>query len=115
VVVYISEAHPSDSPRARAGSNKNVLDPTTFEQRVKLAETTRTHLKLTVPVLIDGMDDKVAAAYAAHPDRLYIVGTDGKIAYQGGRGPRGFKIDEMAVRLSTLLKPTAPPPTPPPK
>ena len=37
------------------------------------------------------MDDKVNKAYAAWPDRLYVVGTDGKIAMMGEPGPRGFK------------------------
>ena len=44
----------------------------------------------------------------ALPDRLYLVGKDGKITYAGGRGPRGFKPDELedAIReeLAKLKK-----------
>ena len=40
-----------------------------------------------IPALVDGMDNKVGKAYAAMPDRLYLVGRDGKIAFRGARGP----------------------------
>ena len=38
-------------------------------------------------------------AYGAHPDRLYLVGTSGAIAYAGGPGPREFDTDawELAI------------------
>ena len=50
-------------------------------------------LKLPMPALIDGVDDKVGKAYGGWPDRLYLVGKDGKITYAGGRGPFGFDPD----------------------
>lgn len=52
-------------------------------------------LKLTLPAVIDGADNKVNIAYAGWPERLYVVGTDGKIAYKGAQGPKGFKIAEV--------------------
>ncbi len=36
------------------------------------------------------MDDAVNKAYSAWPDRIYVIGVDGKIALMGGQGPRGF-------------------------
>ena len=68
-----------------------------------LARRTAKDLDMGIPFAIDGMTDEVAMAYDAHPDRLYIVGADGKIAYQGDRGPRGFKVDEMNARLEEIL------------
>jgi len=56
-------------------------------------------------VLVDDMDDTVAKAYNAMPDRLFIVKADGTIGYCGGRGPRGFNVDEMEKALAKLLKP----------
>ncbi len=56
-----------------------------------------------MPVVVDDMKNSAAKAFAAHPDRLFILTTDGKIAYRGARGPRGFKVDEMAERLEKLL------------
>ena len=49
------------------------------------------------------MKNTVATAYNAMPDRLFILGADGKIAYRGARGPRGFKVDEMEQALKKLL------------
>ncbi len=54
-------------------------------------------------MIIDGMDNAVNNAYSAWPDRLYVVGKDGKIAYKGGAGPRGFQPAEMKTALVELL------------
>ena len=40
------------------------------------------------------MDNKANKAYGALPERLYIL-LNGKIAYMGGQGPFGYKIDEV--------------------
>jgi hypothetical protein len=40
--------------------------------------------------VVDEMDDRVAAAYAAWPERLYVVDKQGRIAYAGGQGPFEF-------------------------
>jgi hypothetical protein len=39
---------------------------------------------------VDTIDDAVNKAYAAWPDRLYVVDIGGKIAVAGGQGPAGF-------------------------
>jgi len=57
-----------------------------------------------MPVLVDDMQDSVAKAYNAMPDRLFIVKADGTIGYRGNRGPRGFDVDEMEKALVKLLK-----------
>ena len=44
-------------------------------------------MALEFPAIADEMDDAVAAAYAAMPARLYLIGQAGRIAYQGGMGP----------------------------
>lgn len=69
-----------------------------------MATTCGKALKLDIPVLVDDMNDTAAKAYAAMPDRLFIIGADGKIAYAGERGPRGFKVDEMEKALMPLLR-----------
>jgi hypothetical protein len=37
------------------------------------------------------------------PARLYIIDRQGKIAYKSGRGPFGFKADEMEQSLLMLM------------
>jgi hypothetical protein len=61
-------------------------------------------MKLTIPVLVDKGDDKVNEAYAGWPERLYVVGTDGLIAYKGGPGPGGFKIAEVQNWIDRNVK-----------
>jgi len=46
---------------------------------------------LGVPTLVDDLDDAVARAYGGWPDRLYLIGRDGRVAFQGDEGPFGFK------------------------
>ena len=45
----------------------------------------------------------VALAYGGWPDRLYLVGRDGRIAFQGGVGPDGFKPEELAAAVESEL------------
>lgn len=56
-----------------------------------------------MPALLDLVDDAVSKAYASHPDRLYLIGKDGKVAYAGDRGPMGFKPEQLqqAILVAT--------------
>ncbi len=62
-----------------------------------------------MPALIDGLDDAVNTAYEGWPDRLYLVGKDGRIVMRGDRGPFGFKPDllEGAIRAELGLPRTS--------
>tara|TARA_Y100001934_G_scaffold164590_1_gene196035 strand:+ start:806 stop:1171 length:366 start_codon:yes stop_codon:yes gene_type:complete len=99
--VYIREAHPTDS--ARPARHVQIEQPKTFLRRQEIAGQCSAGLDLKIPCVVDDMEDTVARAYAAFPDRLYILGTDSRIAYQGGRGPREFNIPEMEEALKKLL------------
>lgn len=91
-----------------------VEDPITDEERTAVASTCVKELKLDmIPAVIDRMDDRVNKAYQGHPDRLFLVGRDGKMAYSGGRGPRGFKTEELeaAIKKELKAKPTTQPKT----
>ena len=67
-------------------------------------------LKYRIPVALDPIDDRVGKAFAAWPERIYIVGKDGRIVYKGGMGPFGFKPEEAEASLAAHLGP--PPPAP---
>jgi len=83
-----------------------IEQPTSFDARLKTASTCASEIKLDLPLLVDDMENSVAKAYNAMPDRLFILGSDGKIAYRGDRGPRGFKVEEMTTALQKLLNST---------
>lgn len=83
------------------------------EERHDAARRCCAALHLSMPLLVDTLDDRVGHAYSAMPDRLYFIDTQGKVAYQGGRGPFGFKPSELeqALVLLQLEEATAARPT----
>ncbi len=104
-LVYIREAHALGSRRESAQAKEhNIKDPNTFGERCSLAASFLDNEKLTVPTIVDDIDNTVSEAYGAFPDRLFIVGIDGKIAYAADRGPRGFRpaLQETDKWLSKL-------------
>jgi hypothetical protein len=104
-VIYIKEAHPEEGwvlgRNRRAGVRVN--DPTSDEQRVEVAQTCALRMRIQMPVLIDGIDNAVASAYGGWPDRLYLIGRDGRIAFQGGEGPFGLKPPELDAAIRAEL------------
>ena len=101
-MVYIREAHAIDG----RSPNFSVLieDPISDAERAGVARTCMTKMALKpMSAVVDGVDDKVGRAWSAHPDRLFLVGKDGKIAYAGGRGPFGFRPEELADAIQTEL------------
>ncbi len=69
--------------------------PVSYDDRIALAETCGDELELSMPCLVDDMANTVDELYAAWPERLYVVDTEGRIAYRGGRGPFGFAPAEV--------------------
>jgi hypothetical protein len=104
VVVYIREAHPEDGWVVTMNREEDIayMDPTTNDERVEVAAACALRLKIRMPVVVDDVDDNIAAAYGALPDRLYLVGQGGKIVFQGDPGPWGFDPDGLAQALKAL-------------
>ena len=80
-----------------------VMDPKSDGERKEVAGTCVKTLGLTIPCLVDGIDNKVEQAWAGWPDRMYVIDTDGKIVYKGEPGPRGFRPREMEAALKKTL------------
>jgi hypothetical protein len=100
-IVYTSEAHAADSDRP---NGKNVEQPVTTEERRNVAMKFLDDMDMkTMPALLDNIDNKTSKDYASLPDRLFLVGKDGKIAYSGDKGPRGFKPDELEQAIEDEL------------
>jgi hypothetical protein len=70
--------------------------PKNLEQRVAIANDFVMRFKYPLPFGIDGMSNAANDAYAAWPERLYIIDESGHIAYRGGMGP--FKYNPGEVR-----------------
>ncbi|MBX3120013.1 MAG: hypothetical protein KF784_13185 [Fimbriimonadaceae bacterium] len=105
-VVYIREAHPDDGWQVPQNKKDGIVinDPKTEAERRKVAQDFAQQFSIKLPIYIDGMDDAANKAFAAWPDRIYVIDLDGKVAYKSGPGPAGFKPDEMLPTLETLTK-----------
>jgi iodothyronine deiodinase-like protein len=79
--------------------------PKALEERRKLAQVLVDRLKYRMPVAIDGMDNPADKAFAAWPERIYLIGRDGRVLYRGEVGPFGFHPEEAERALSALLAP----------
>ena len=74
-----------------------------MEERVEVGEACMLKLALEMPAAVDEMNDAVAKAYAAMPERLYLIGRDGRVAYKGGIGPMFFRPKEWAAAIESYL------------
>jgi hypothetical protein len=103
--VYISEAHPDDEWQMDSNREERfvVKQPRRFEERKELAKILVDRLKYRVPLAIDLMDNRTEKAFAAWPERIYILGEGGKVLYKGGPGPFGFHPDEAGAALASLV------------
>ena len=80
------------------------LQPKTFDERTAVADACALRLELSIPTLIDDMENSTDQNYYALPDRLYLIGRDGRIAYRGAPGPWGFVAAELEKAISGYLE-----------
>jgi Iodothyronine deiodinase len=102
IVVYIREAHPEDGWVLTDNRREAIAvhDPETAGERASVAAACAARHALDIPCVVDGIGDEVARRYGGWPDRLYLVGRDGDIAYQGGPGPFGFDVTALESALA---------------
>ena len=100
--VYIQEAHPEDGWQIPMNVTDEVVykQPKTYEERAHVAEACVLRLNFKMPMLLDAIGNDIDAAYAALPERLYVIDPAGVIAYRSGPGPWGFDVDgwERAIQ-----------------
>jgi iodothyronine deiodinase-like protein len=104
-IVYIREAHPEDGWVLEENREEEIalVDPVSLEDRADAAEACVLRLRTRIPVLLDDVDDAIALGYGGWPDRLYLIGRDGRVAFQGDEGPFGFKPEELAAAIESEL------------
>jgi alkylhydroperoxidase family enzyme len=103
--VYVREAHPTTGWRMESNDKEDICfpQPETDEDRIAIAKACQSRLKMTVPLVVDHMDDRVGHLYSGMPDRLYVIGGDGRVVYKSGRGPFGFIPAQMEQVLAMHL------------
>ena len=101
LVVYIREAHPVDG--WDLGGGPRIQDHQTMEERRKVAGMCEVAMQYGIGTYVDEMDDGVMTAYAAWPERLYLIGENGRVVYAGGLGPFGFEPAELQEAIDSLV------------
>ena len=115
LTIYIREAHPTDEWQMKSNVKEDVCyaQPKTLEQRLAIGNDFTKRYNYTVPFGIDEMSNAANEAYAAWPERLYIVDQSGRIAYRGGMGPFNYNPKEvrdwLAARYGEVKHPEAKP------
>jgi Iodothyronine deiodinase len=106
IAIYVREAHPTDGWRMSSNDEAgiSIKQPDDQAERVSVAQRCCTALKMSVPLLVDELDDRVGHAYSGMPDRMYLIDREGRVAYKGGRGPFGFKPGELEQSIVMLLQ-----------
>jgi hypothetical protein len=74
-----------------------------MQERVEVGQMCMLKMALGMPAVVDEMDDAVARAYAAMPERLYLIGSDGRVAFKGGMGPMFFRPQDWERAIEREL------------
>lgn len=102
--VYVREAHPTDGWAMKSNEKAGVAvaQPQTWDERRQVAGQCAALLKPNIPFYVDDVTDTAGNAWSAMPARLYVLDSSGRVAYKSGRGPFGFKPEEMEQALLML-------------
>ena len=108
-LVYIREAHAQGGGATDWQSTINIkegisLAPArTLSEKQDHAALCLRKLDLPFPAVVDGMDGPAEAAYHAWPSRLYLVGRDGKVAFETRLGELDFRPAELDRAIRETL------------
>ena len=94
--MYVQEAHPTDGRQTDSNIAEGILfrQHQSYDEREEVAQACSLDLHITLPVLVEEMDNVVDEAYGAAPERLYLIDAEGCVAYHGGAGPHFFDLGE---------------------
>ena len=104
LVVYITEAHPSDVWQMPSNLRDKVVfaSPRDEEERSAVAGTCVRKLGIEIPAVLDEFGNSTEAAYTAWPDRLYLIDASGRVVFKSKPGPFGFNPDDLQSALKKL-------------
>lgn len=107
LVVYITEAHPSDVWQSQNNSRDKVVfaSPRNEDERASLAGTCVRKLGIDIPAVLDEFGNSTESAYTAWPDRIYLIDRNGRVAFKSKPGPYGFKPEDLQVKLQNIARP----------
>ena len=106
LVVYITEAHPSDVWQMESNIKDKVVfsTPKDEQERALIAGACVRKLGIKFPAVLDEFGNSTEKAYTGWPDRIYLIDQNGRVAYKSKPGPFGFKASELGAALAKLPK-----------
>ena len=97
--VYVTEAHVTEEwPMGCA--DRCTRQPRSLDERRAVARRFAAEQALEWPLYVDAMDDAFENAYAAWPERLYVISADGTLLYKSGVGPFYFSPADLESWLA---------------
>jgi peroxiredoxin len=81
-IVYTKEAHPAGGWEVDRNKDRDISieQPATADARRQTAQAARDKLKITVPIVLDTMDDEVARKFGAGANSAVVIDRDGRLA-----------------------------------
>ena len=104
LLVYIREAHATDNWQSTRNSDLEISPPANASEKKDHALMCRRKLHLPFPAVVDGMDNKVEAAYNAWPSRLFLIDSSGIVRYRTRLTELDFHGNEVESVLGRLVK-----------
>ena len=77
--------------------------PKTEEDRALIAGACVRKLGIEFPAVLDAFGNSTEKAYTGWPDRIYLIDSQGRVAYKSKPGPFCFKPEELAIALSQVV------------
>src|SRR3989442_12358158 len=106
LLVYIREAHPTDgwATPANRKAGIEIAKAKNYEEKEEYANACVRNLGIKFTTVVDKMDAKVELNYLGWPDRMYVIGKNGRIAWKADPGPKGFKPPQLEAAIQAELK-----------
>jgi len=84
---------------------ENVVfrNPVAYDERVDVADACSTNLGINFPALVDTIDNSTDTAYTGWPDRIYVIDSNGRVAFKTDAGPFGFKSQLLSEALTQVV------------
>ena len=105
MVVYITEAHPSDVWQMESNLKDKVVfaSPRDEQERALVAGACVRKLGIQIPAVLDEFGNTTEQAYTGWPDRLYLIDGAGRVSYKSKPGPFGFKAEQLRGAIERQL------------
>ena len=81
-----------------------AVGPPRQDARAAIATVCMMRYHFPFRMVLDTLDDATEASYVAEPDRLYVVGADGNVAWKSGLGPFYFDVESWYDAVKRELK-----------